>query len=54
MAAAVAALAGFDYLPPPVPNLEWWLTRPVWLIAPALATWPLLWLYRRAALRSRP
>lgn len=49
MAAALAVLAGFGYLPPPSPNLEWWLTRPLWLAAPALATWPLLWLYGKLA-----
>ena len=42
----VAILFGFGYVPPAEPTLEWWLTRPVWLIGPALATWPLLALYR--------
>ena len=46
MAVVVAILFGFGYVPPAEPTLEWWLTRPVWLIGPALATWPLLALYR--------
>lgn len=46
MAAAVALLFGAGYTPPAEPTLEWWLTRPVWLIGPAAATWPLLALYR--------
>ena len=46
MAATVALLFGAGYTPPAEPTLEWWLTRPVWLIGPAVATWPLLALYR--------
>ena len=36
-----------DYLPPDEPNVEWWLTRPLWLAGPALATYPFLLLRRR-------
>ena len=46
MAVVVAILFGFGYVPPAEPTLEWWLTRPLWLIGPAIATWPLLALYR--------
>lgn len=46
MAVVVAVLFGFGYVPPAEPTLEWWLTRPLWLIGPAIATWPLLALYR--------
>ncbi|MDE0709399.1 MAG: acyltransferase, partial [bacterium] len=46
MAVVVAILFGFGYIPPAEPTLEWWLTRPIWLIGPAIATWPLLALYR--------
>ena len=46
MAIVVAILFGFGYRPPSEPTLQWWLTRPIWLIGPALATWPLLALYR--------
>jgi len=35
------------YLPPGESNAEWWLTRPLWLIGPAVATWPMLVAYRR-------
>jgi peptidoglycan/LPS O-acetylase OafA/YrhL len=53
MALVVAALfLAFDYLPPGELNLEWWLTRPVWLIGPALATYPFLVLYRRFTSKS--
>ncbi|MDH3499922.1 MAG: acyltransferase [Acidimicrobiia bacterium] len=47
--AVVVALAFvlFRYVPPTQPTFEWWLTRPLWLIAPFLATWPLLAAYRR-------
>lgn len=53
MAAAVAALFAAGYTPPAEPTLEWWLTRPVWLIGPAAATWPLLALYRLTQRRRR-
>ncbi len=46
MAVVVAILFGFGYVPPAEPTLHWWLTRPIWLIGPAIATWPLLVLYR--------
>lgn len=47
--AAVVALGWvvFGYRPPAEPNLEWWVTRPLWIGVPFLATWPLLCLYRR-------
>jgi surface polysaccharide O-acyltransferase-like enzyme len=38
-----------DYLPADESSAEWWLTRPLWLIAPAIATWPILLAYRRLA-----
>jgi len=41
-----------DYLPPGSSNGEWWLTRPLWLVAPALATWPILIAYRRLMQRA--
>jgi peptidoglycan/LPS O-acetylase OafA/YrhL len=42
--AIVVALAWvlFKYVPPAEPTTEWWLTRPLWLIGPALATYPLI------------
>jgi hypothetical protein len=47
MAIAIAALfVVFDYLPPDQPDTHWWLTRPLWLLAPAVATYPFLRLYR--------
>lgn len=42
---ALALAAGFllfNYVPPNEPTTEWWLTRPVWLVAPALFTYPLM------------
>ncbi|MDJ0954212.1 MAG: acyltransferase family protein [Acidimicrobiia bacterium] len=45
--AIVVIFVATDYLPPAEPNAEWWLTRPIWLIAPALATYPFLVLYAR-------
>ena len=52
MAIAVAAIfLVFDYLPPGEPTTEWWLTRPLWLAAPALATYPFLLLYQLATRR---
>ena len=35
------------YLPPSEPTTEWWLTRPLWLLAPLVATYPFLVAYRR-------
>lgn len=35
---------------PDEPNLQWWLTRPLWLVGPALATAPLLAVTRKARL----
>jgi hypothetical protein len=47
MAVVVAALfVVFGYRPPAEPGLEWWLTRPLWVIGPAVATYPLLLAYR--------
>ncbi len=37
----------FGYRPPTEANLEWWITRPIWIGAPFLATWPLLCLYKK-------
>lgn len=49
MAIAIALIfLAFDYLPPGEPNAEWWLTRPLWLLAPALGTYPFLLLYQLA------
>jgi hypothetical protein len=38
----------FGYRPPGEPNLEWWLTRPVWIVLPFLATLPLMLGYQRS------
>ncbi len=46
--AIVIIFLAFDYLPPGEPNTEWWLTRPLWFLAPALATYPFLTLYQLA------
>ncbi len=47
MAFAVTALfLAFDHLPPAEPTAAWWLSRPLWLIAPALGTYPFLIAYR--------
>ena len=55
MALVVAALyLAFEYLPPAEPTLAWWLTRPVWVIGPAIATYPFLRLYRWATSRPVP
>lgn len=52
MAIAIAVLfVAFDYLPPAEPTIEWWLSRPLWLVAPALATYPFLLLYGRITQR---
>ncbi len=41
MAIAIAVIfVATDYLPPGEPTIEWWITRPIWLVAPALATYP--------------
>lgn len=54
MAVAIVAIFGiFRYLPPPEPTIEWWATRPLWLLAPAAATLPILWLYHRTAGREK-
>lgn len=47
MAIAVAVLyLAFDHVPPSSPNLGWWLARPLWLIVPAVFTFPFLLIYR--------
>lgn len=54
MALVVAALyLAFDYLPPGEPTIGWWLTRPVWIVGPAVATYPFLRLYRRVTAPDR-
>ena len=53
MAIAIAAIfVLFDYLPPDEPTAEWWISRPLWFIAPAAATYPFLLLYRRVTSSS--
>lgn len=48
MAMAVAIVyVTFNYLPPGEPDLEWWLSRPLWFIAPAAVTYPFLLAYSR-------
>jgi surface polysaccharide O-acyltransferase-like enzyme len=55
MALVVAALyLAFDYLPPAEPTFSWWLSRPIWIIGPAIATYPFLRLYRRITVRPAP
>ena len=41
------ALMRFVVSVPETPSLEWWLTRPLWVLGPALFTAPLLTLTRR-------
>ena len=49
MAIAIAlTFLATGYLPPGEPNGEWWLTRPLWFVAPAAATYPFLLLYKGA------
>jgi hypothetical protein len=46
IAIVVAVLfVAFDYLPPAEPTTEWWLTRPIWLLLPLVATYPFLRIY---------
>ena len=48
MAVAIAVIyAATGYLPPAEANLEWWLTRPLWLAAPAVFTYPFLLAFKR-------
>ena len=48
MAIAISAsFLLFKYVPPDKPTAEWWLTRPVWLAAAAIATWPFLAAFKR-------
>lgn len=50
MAIVVAlSYAIFGYRPPAEPNLEWWLSRPVWIVLPFIATLPFLTVYRRTS-----
>lgn len=42
----------FGYRPPGEPNLEWWLTRPLWIVLPFLATLPLLIGYRKSVTKE--
>ncbi len=53
--AIVIALAFviFDYLPPDQPTTEWWISRPLWLFGPALATYPFLLIYGKVTGRSQ-
>ncbi len=54
MAIAIALIfVAFDYLPPDEPNAQWWLTRPLWLLAPAAATYPFLLAYQLATRRRQ-
>jgi hypothetical protein len=43
----------FHYLPPDEPSLEWWASRPLWLLAPAAATYPFLLAYSKVTGRGR-
>lgn len=55
MAVVVAvAYAAFGYRPPAEPNLEWWLTRPLWIVLPLIATLPFLNVYRRVLAGTPP
>jgi len=48
MAVAIGVIyLATGYLPPAEANLEWWLTRPLWLAAPAVFTYPFLLAFRR-------
>lgn len=50
MALALALLfLVLDYRPPADPTPEWWLTRPLWLVLPAICTYPFLVAYRKIA-----
>jgi peptidoglycan/LPS O-acetylase OafA/YrhL len=52
MAAALGVIYwSAGYLPPAEPNLEWWLTRPLWIAAPALCTYPFLLAFNRLTAR---
>lgn len=54
MAMVIAILfIAFDYLPPAEPNVEWWISRPLWLFGPALATYPFLLLFAKVSRRRR-
>ncbi|MCP4306910.1 MAG: acyltransferase [bacterium] len=48
MAITIALLfVMFDYLPPSDPTIEWWISRPLWFLGPALATYPFLVLFAK-------
>jgi hypothetical protein len=34
---------------PAEPNLDWWLSRPLWIVLPFIATLPFLTVYRRTS-----
>jgi hypothetical protein len=54
MAIVVAVIyAAFRYLPPDEPNVEWWLSRPLWFLAPAIATYPFLVVYAGVTGRAK-
>jgi len=54
MAIAIAAIfLATDYLPPSEPTAEWWISRPLWFLGPAIATYPFLSLYSRVARRKK-
>lgn len=54
MAAAIAVIfLVFGYLPPAEASFEWWITRPLWLAAPALLTYPFLYVFNRLTKRTR-
>ena len=46
------ALYRFTASVPETPSLEWWLTRPLWILGPALCTLPLLMMTSRKARSS--
>lgn len=54
MAVVVAVAVGLlGYRLPAEPTPSWWASRPIWIIGPFLATWPLLAVYRRHLDRQR-
>ena len=51
---AAVALPGGLLPAPAVGTAAWWAWRPVWLVAPAVALVPLVWLFARVELRRVP
>jgi hypothetical protein len=51
---AAATLPGGLLPAPAVGTAAWWAWRPVWLVAPAVALVPLVWLFARVELRRVP